>query len=116
MPRHVGTAQPATRNSNSPKDLRTSIREEIREEESPQAALFSVKEVTDLWQQVRRAEPAVEPLGVDLADPGRRVESPSAFGMPSVPSPPRRAGDRLWGARGQSATRLIKELVLARIA
>ncbi len=116
--RHVGTATSAAQleQLEQLEQLAHVVLEELTREASPQTSLFSVKEVADLLHQARRARPTGEPLGIDLAD--CREESRVAIGVrEAFGAVYTHVGwDRLLGARRQSANRIIKELVLARIA
>ncbi len=113
--RHVGTATSEAQLERL-EGLARLIIEEITQKESSQAALFSPNEFADLLEQSRRAEPACEPFGMDLSD--CREESRVVIGVREAFGTvyAHLGWDRLFGARRQSANRIIKELTLARIA
>ena len=113
--RHVGTATSEAQLERL-EGLARLILEEIVGKESPQSALFSPNEFSDLLAQSRRARPDPEPFGVDLSE--CREESRVAVGVRDAFGAvyARLGWDRLFGARRPSANRLIRELVLARVA
>ncbi len=113
--RHVGTATSEVQ-AKQLEYLARIIIEEIEQEKSGQTALFSPTEFAGLLDQSQRARQDPNPLGIDLAD--CREESRVSVGI-------REAfgtlysyfgWDRLFGSRRMSANRIIKELVLARLA
>lgn len=113
--RHVGTATSAAQLEQL-EGLAHIIIEEIKQKESTQTALFSPTEFADLLEQSRQAGQDPGPFGIDLAD--CREESRVTIGVREAFGAiyTYLGWDRLFGARRMSANRIIKELVLARIA
>ena len=88
----------------------------MRDADGSRTALFSPKEFVDLLEQSRRAVRDPAPFGTDLAD--CREESRVVVGVREAFGAvyDLLGWDRLFGARRASANRIVKELVLARIA
>ena len=113
--RHVGTATSAAQLEQL-EGLARLVIEEMRDADGSRTALFSPKEFVDLLEQSRRAARDPAPFGTDLAD--CREESRVVVGVREAFGAiyDLLGWDRLFGARRASANRIVKELVLARIA
>ena len=113
--RHVGTATSAAQLEQL-EGLARLVIEEMRDADGSRTALFSPKEFVDLLEQSRRAVRDPAPFGTDLAD--CREESRVVVGVREAFGAvyDLLGWDRLFGARRASANRIVKELVLARIA
>jgi len=113
--RHVGTGTTELQ-ADHLRQLGQVIIEEMRKEDNPQLNLFSPSEYGDLLARQRRAKRSPKPFGVDVSEvteQGRvSVGIRDAFGEMY-----RLLGwERLLGTRRMSSNRIIRELVLARIA
>ncbi len=112
--RHVGTATGAAQLERL-EGLARLVIEEMRDADGSRTALFSPKEFVDLLEQSRRAARDPAPFGTDLADcheecrvvVGVREAFGAIYGL--------LGWDRMFGARRASASRIVEELVLARI-
>ena len=111
--RHVGSADSAAQLTRL-MELGEVIKEEITQQSNPQQELFTPKQYGDLLSQCRRGRTASR-LGVDVGQCREHnrlsVGVREAFGQLYS----NLGWDRLLGARRDSANRIIKELVLARI-
>ena len=112
--RHVGTATSEAQLRHL-RQMGRVIIEELQQEESPQRHLFSPREYAELYEQARRPRP-VQPFEADLSE--CREEARVSVGLrEAFEQMYRHLGwERLLGARRMSANRIIKELVLARVA
>ena len=112
--RHVGTA-PGGDQLAKLMELGEFIKEDLRQQSNPQQELFTPKQYADLLSQRRRNCKAAH-LGVDLGQCREQnrlnIGVREAFGRLYSCM----GWDRLLGSRKASANRIIKELVLARIA
>ena len=112
--RHVGTA-PGGAQLTKLMELGEFIKEDLRQQSNPQQELFTPKQYADLLSQCRRNRKAAH-LGVDLGQCREQnrlnIGVREAFGRLYSSM----GWDRLLGSRKASANRIIKELVLARIA
>ena len=112
--RHVGTA-PGGAQLTKLMELGEFIKEDLRQQCNAQQELFTPKQYADLLSQCRRNRKAAH-LGVDLGQCREQnrlnIGVREAFGRLYSSM----GWDRLLGSRKASANRIIKELVLARIA
>ncbi len=116
--RHVGTATSEAQ-LDQLMSLGRLIIEEITAEESRQPALFSPGQFHDLLDQVpaaRTAGTGPDPFGVDLAD--CREDHRAGIGVRQAFGAvyDRLGWEGLFGSRRGSASRMIREMVLARVA
>ncbi|WP_419741216.1 IS1634 family transposase [Ruegeria sp.] len=97
------------------KRLAGRLMEQLRIDRSPQMELFTPTEYADLQALVRRA-PRPDKLGVDLAE--CREEARVSLGLRDVMGTmyDQLGWGALLGAARKSANRIVKELVMARIA
>ncbi len=112
--RHVGVAH----NDSEIEDIKRlagRLMEQLRIDRSPQMELFTPTEYADLQALVRRA-PRPDKLGVDLAE--CREEARVSLGLRDVMGTmyDQLGWGALLGAARKSANRIVKELVMARIA
>lgn len=112
--RHVGVAH----NDSEIEDIKRlagRIMEQLRIDRSPQMELFTPTEYADLQALVHRA-PRPDKLGVDLAD--CREETRVSLGLRDVMGTmyDQLGWGQLPGTARKSANRIVKELVMARIA
>jgi len=112
--RHVGTAR-SDADIEDLKRMAGRLMEELRTDRSPQGQLFTPGEFADLQTLVRRA-PRSGGLAVDLEE--CRDEAHLSLGLRDAMGEiyDRIGWTTLLGARRRSANRIVKELVLARIA
>ena len=99
--------------------LKRLMMEEIQTEENPQLALFSPKQFHDRLDQVQTAQQTKTdpvPFSVDLAD--CREDSRGGIGVRQAFDAvyDRLGWESLFGFRRTAAKRMIREMVLARIA
>lgn len=113
--RHVGTATSDEQLSQLDR-LGRLIIEEIKQAEAAQLHLLTPKQYSDLITQTRQAVADPQPFGVDLAE--CREESRISIGLREALGEmySHLGWDRVLGARRMNANRLLKEMVLARVA
>ncbi len=113
--RHVGTATSDGQLSQLDR-LGRLIIEEMRQAETAQLHLLTPKQYSDLIAQARLAVADPRPFGVDLAE--CREEARISVGLREALGEVygRLGWDRVLGARRMSSNRILKEMVLARVA